>query len=313
MRVAYRRMSGAIGLTDLEKGSRGMWLEKRRALLAHLEHRGHEVTIVNRMTKFSQPLTPAVWDAKYDVLFIEFGSSNAQFYGDDLVETQRMVREHQGRIVYLCDDPDLPYVWKTAPVDDRWSVWMNARRGQPFGGQPETIPIFDAPFASLLTEPLEEDIATGEGLPVYIGRPKGREKMFKALLDHGVGFDVAGREAEWKDFPVKVVPAPEQSARPAFYRTRMASLVLSDKKHKKMDWRTGRAYHALYAGTPALVEGEHAVLGETFTPFADPRSLEILFEVWRDPVTRFYAWKAQMERARKDLFIFEATFRAAGL
>src|SRR3984957_13659717 len=144
-------MSGAVGLTDEEKGTRGLWLEKRRALLKELRGRGHEVSVVNRMTAPSKVDDPPRWDPKRcDLLMIEFGSSNARFYGEDLALTQCMADEHAGPIVFLCDDPDLPYAWKMVTSRrDRWTAWFNASMGVPFGGQPPEIRILDAPFASL--------------------------------------------------------------------------------------------------------------------------------------------------------------------
>src|SRR6202042_2461791 len=253
-----------------------MWLEKRRALLAALDRRGHEVSIFNKMTKFSEPLVPATWEPKKcDLLMVEFGSSNTQFYGEHLSVTRSMVEQHKGPIIYLCDDPDLPYQWKTELGRlERWAVWMNATRGEAFGGQPSSIPILDAPFAAMLPKPTGAGIATEPA--VYIGRPKGREKAFREVLEAGVELEVCGREKEWTGFNVKVLPAPEQGVRSEFYRRRLASVVMADKKHKRMGWRTGRAYHALYAGTPAIVEADHVEIAEQFASFRHAEDLKAL-------------------------------------
>lgn len=315
MKIAYRRMSGAIGLTQFETGTRGLWLEKRLALIAELTRRGHQVHLVNRMTKYSQPIIPAVWDTSYDLLFVEFGSSNAKFYGEDLKQTQHMVATHRGYIVFLCDDPDLPYLWKTVPDVGRWAVWLNAKYGEPFGGQPDSIPIYDAPFAALLKPPgWASPGPDSQGVQlVYNGRAKGREAAFRALFAAGVPFVVAGRPAEWKDFPATVIEAPTQAHRAEFYRTKLGSLVLADKKHKKLGWRTGRAYHALYAGTPAVVERSHRALAEVFDTFETTDELTALVRRWQEPTTRRQDWEAQMVQALADREVMERTFCSLAL
>ena len=106
MYIVYRRMSGAIGLTDLEKGTRGLWLEKRRALLAELRRRGHVVDVVNRMTKFSEPLNPPEWNPrKCELLIIEFvelraghdllaGAQESDGFGDGFGGVGEVARDH---------------------------------------------------------------------------------------------------------------------------------------------------------------------------------------------------------------------------
>jgi hypothetical protein len=313
MRIAYRRMSGMIGLTDLEQGTRGMWLEKRRALLATLAARGHEVALINRMTKYSQPVVEPKWDASYDLLMIEFGSSNTRFYGKDLAETQRMVEQHRGRVIFLCDDPDLPYLWKTIEPKrlDRWCVWANASNHESFGGLPSSVGVLDAPFASLLPQP---DAPSQGGEPfVYVGRPNGREKVFRMLLDGGAQFEVGGREAEWKDFSVVVREMPLQSQRSAFYAARRGCLVVADRKHKRLGWRTGRAYHALYAGTPVLVEADHETLARSFACFGSAATVQVLDKDWMNAEARANVWREQMRLARADQDIMLATFLACDL
>lgn len=311
MKIAYRRMSGPIGLSSLEQGTRGMWLEKRLALILTLRRRGHQVDIVNRMTKFSLQLDPPTFDDSYDLLFIEFGSSNEVFYGDDLRTTREYADRHRGQIVFLCDDPDLPYLWKTVESPSRWSVWMNAARPAAFGGQPEGVATFDFPFAALL--PIREVEEKVSGPAVYVGRPKGRENVVRALLRDGVPFVVHGRESEWKGFGVQVQPVPTQAQRGDFYSQSLASVVLADRKHHRLGWRTGRAYHALCAGCPAIVESAHEALVETFDSFRDAQELSKRLADWKDARVRRRAWKSQVKRARNDADVAEATFRVHGL
>lgn len=319
MKIAYRRMSGPIGLTSVETGTRGLWFEKRLALVAALKGRGHEVDFINRFTKYT---AGAVWETEFsatshDVLVIEFGSGNTQFYGKDLARTQEMVTGHRGRVIFLCDDPDLPYLWKTVPVSDysRWSVWMNAFRPQPFGGAPEGIRHFDAPFASLFPggkRPIEPE----EKTLVYIGRPNGRTKVLKEILGK-VSVVICGRAAEWREFSGAQVPRvfapPEQSERATFYSRYLGCLVLADAKHKRLGWRTGRAYHALYAGCPAVVEHDHDAL-KAFPSFRDAAALNALVERWSTPGVRLGDWKLTFDKVSyEDRRIMDETFAAAGL
>lgn len=313
MDIVYRRMSGAIGLTDQEKGTRGLWLEKRRALLLLLETRGHRVTLVNRFTEATAKVIPTQVPVRGDVLMVEFGSSNARFYGEDLQGTAELVDLHKGqRCIFLCDDPDLPFLWKQVKRPQDWTCWYNATRAPSFGGQPNSVGIFDAPFASLLPRPKK---ASTPSLPylVYSGRAKGREQAFKNILRH-VTIEVAGRDKEWSDFDISVTPMPEQSVRSAFYADRPGSLVIADRKHKRFGWRTGRAYHALYAGTPAVVEADHDALARTFQPFFDVKDLASIVKSWKDdPALRAKVWAEQMELAAKDVEVMKTTLLAAGL
>jgi hypothetical protein len=194
MKIAYRRFSGAIGLSQLEVGTRGMWLEKRRALLAELRRRGHTVDLVNRMTKFSQLPVEAKLSPEHELLMIEFGSSNKQFYGKDIEETLRMIKSHKGCVVFLCDDPDLPLPWKELPDEDwsRWSVWYNAKFEQSLGAQPAAINKFDMPFSVFQPEH-KPGKDFGKEHFAYIGRPNGRGSIVENLVDGGVPFVAYGK------------------------------------------------------------------------------------------------------------------------
>ena len=304
-------MSGPIGLSEFEEGTRGLWLEKRLALIRTLKERGHSVDIYNRTTKYTDLIPPPDFDGKHDLLFIEFGSSNTRFYGKDLEETARLIRLHRSKVVFLCDDPDLPYLWKSLDTKtaSRWSTWMNAKHPQAFGGQPEGVSSFDAPFAALLTpqEPLPHPTSS----LVYIGRPKGREKVFRALAEAKVPLRVHGRPKEWTEFQFPVLDSPTQAERRGYYAKQLACLVIADKKHKRLGWRTGRAYHALYAGCPALVEGNHEALAQDFDAFDSPEEIAPwLLEVAR---SRKKVWDRQMKRVASDRAIFDQTFREFGL
>lgn len=316
MRIAYRRMSGAIGLSLEEKGTRGLWWEKRRALFSALQNRGHSITLFNRMTKPSIGINSrAAMNFRQDsadVLMIEFGSNNTNFYGEDLLETQEMARLHPGKIVYLCDDPDLPYLWKTVQTDfDRWSVWMNARYAAPFGGQPAEVRCFDFPFSSLQAARVPSHTYQADAL-VYIGRAGGRDSAVKDLIQSRAPWRVYGRAAEWNKFLIPVFDAPDQPFRANFYHSQIGCLVLADAKHKRLGWRTGRAYHALLAGCPAVVEASHTALG-SFQQYREGNELHELLKHWRNPEHRLTEWKRQINCMADERQIVDATLAAHGL
>lgn len=314
MKIAYRRMSGAIGLTDQEKGTRGLWWEKRKALFQCLYERGHRVDVAGRFTKPSQEFHETkVLDSSHEMLMIEFGSSNKSFYGDDLDETLAVAHRFRGPIVFLCDDPDLPYLWKTAlPLPKQtWSAWYNCTRPQAFAGQPKWVKSFDFPFSSF--QPTNSPSAEYQkDHLVYIGRPNGREKVVKALIAGGVPWRAFGKTEEWSALGVRVWDAPQQPDRAEFYRRQLGSLVLADSKHKRLGWRTGRAYHALFAGCPAVVEADHDALAG-FTRFNTATDLRHLAERWKDLSERSRDWRAQMLSVEADRQIAEATLKAHGL
>jgi hypothetical protein len=316
MKIAYCRMSGPIGLTSVETGTRGLWFEKRKALVRALMLRGHTVDFVSRFTRFTAAAQePVRCNETHELLMVEFGSSNRQFYAKDLDAIGATTVQHVGPIVFVCDDPDLPYVWSGIPADrlDRWTVWMNATRPQAFAGMPTSMRVLDAPFASLL-QPAAEVSRPGYDKLVYIGRTMGRDKVLKALTrEASEAFVACGRPAEWTRYAgTKLMDSPPQTERSAFYRRFLGSLVLADAKHKRLGWRTGRAYHALYAGCPAVVETDHDAL--PFARFGTPAELRSLVALWRRmPEVRQTAWETQLTLARADVAIMNQTFAECGL
>lgn len=310
MNIAYCRLSGAIGLTSVEVGQRGLWWEKRRALWTWLEARGHLVYPVSRATRYSadMPVFRRAFtdDLKADLLMVEFGSSNAKFYADDLRRTRNAIAAHRGPVVFLCDDPDLPFPWKSMPDDwKRWTCWYNAWGGQPIGKQPE-MRIIDFPFASLL-DCREPSQTYNANWLVYAGRPVGREKVVRALIAGRAPFIVSGRPKEWRHHDIAVIAPPEQPQRADFYSHVLGSLVLADSKHKRLEWRTGRAYHAICAGTPAVKEHDHSgIVGVPHFTTAD--DLRQIAERWRNPALRAEDWRRQRDQliAERSLCVFAA-------
>jgi len=274
MRVAYRRMSGAIGVSPKEQGTRGLWYEKRKALVELLWQRGHQVEFVSRMTKESQ-FVPVHQLNNQDILLVEFGSSNMSFYGNDLKDTIKMVNDFCGPVVFLNDDPDLPFIWDMVNKPKQWTCWYNATNAKPLGKQPKDVKIYDMPFSSLqkAEEPREQ---YQKFYLVYIGRPNGRSRAVKQLIAGGVPWRVFGKQKEWEDFGVMVQEPPHQPERAGFYSCQLGCLVLADNKHKEMGWRTGRAYHAINAGCPALIEADHKLL-QGFPTFNSPLEVHKYF------------------------------------
>jgi hypothetical protein len=311
MKIAYRRMSGAIGTSQLETGTRGLWFEKRGALYRALVTRGHTVDYVNRMTRYSQQLEEPKFDARtHDLLMVEFGSNNERFNGKDLDRTREMVDQHAGPIVFICDDPDLPYLWKTVGDGTKWSMWMNATRPQPFGGCPPSVRCYDAPFAALLPDPKPVSHEHTDRL-VYMGRALGRKSTMKKILEAQLPLDIFSNPKDWKDYPVQVHEPPTQVERSNFYGTKLGCLVLADNKHKELGWRTGRAYHALYAGCPSVVEADHPALIEGgFVAFRDVEGLLQVAARWKsDEGARVDAWKSALPSVHQDRARMQKLFR----
>lgn len=242
---------------------------------------------------------------------VTFGGANERFYGKDLAETQAMVARHRGPIVFICDDPDLPYLWKTVKKPGQWVAWLNATRPQPFGGQPAAVKCYDAPFASLLD--FVEPRAAQSGSLVYLGRPNGRTAAVRKVLASGVPIQFYGRFKEWVGYDVIVAASPTQAERRAFYSRQLGCLALADKKHKQLGWRTGRAYHALHAGCPVVVEADHDALTRAFYAFHYGEELARWHASMLQPEVRLAEWTNQRDRAKTDRAIFEETLRVCGL
>ena len=249
-------MAGKIGLTNKESGVRGAWVEKRVALFKSLQQHGHSILCLSDLTDETAAKGFASHKTykQCDVLILEFGGTNLQFYQKYWDETIAMVKAHKGRIIFINDDPDLPFLWNLLPDEDwtRWTIAANATNVNnvstilkcPYGTRVVDYPMnANMPFAEFHNGNLEK--------AVYIGRPNGRTKYFQEFLKLPQ-LQVAGKPAEWDGWNTKVVENPPQRLRRKFYRQYNACLAVYDDKHKSAGWRTGRAYHALYAGIPVL-------------------------------------------------------------
>lgn len=254
--IGYRRVSGKIGLTDKENGIRGAWVEKRVALFKNLLNSNYKIIPFTEATDPTKSDGFETFDSYQhcDVLMLEFGGTNLQFYKKYWDKTVELINQHKGKIVFLNDDPDLPFLWELLPDEDwsRWTIAANATNCT------EVARILKCPLGSTtidlpMASGMEFAIFHSGGIQkiVYIGRPNGRNKYFKEYTK-SPALQVAGKESEWTDYSDKitVIENPQQRDRRAFYQKYNGCLAVYDEKHKSSGWRTGRAYHALYAGIP---------------------------------------------------------------
>jgi hypothetical protein len=254
MEVGYRRCSGRIGLTKLESGTRGAWVEKRIAIWKSMCSMGHNVFSLSNTTDITSLDGVNKQDKKCDLLMLEFGGTNLQFYKKDWDNTIDVIKRHEGKIAFICDDPDLTMLWELLPAEDwtRWTVVANATNVTEVARVlkvPKGVNVIDMPMASGI--PINE-FTDGVNPVVYIGRNGGRTKILKEFTQSN-SLIIAGKQNEWTKFPnVKLVDIPQQRDRVNFYRTYKGCLALFDNKHAITGWRTGRAYHALFAGIPIL-------------------------------------------------------------
>lgn len=255
--IGYRRVAGKIGLTNNEDGIRGAWVDKRIALFKKFFADGHRIVILSNTTTSTKD-EGIVWqhNKPYDILCLEFGGTNLQFYGNDWELTTKYVHDHSGFVWFVCDDPDLSFLWNLMPDEDweRWTILANAVNAD------ATLQALKAPegvgFMHVAMDKYMEADSFSPGTidkVVYIGRNQGRSAHFKNF-GKSPYLQIAGKAKEWEDYPLlSLVDVPQQKDRRKFYRDYYGCLAIYDKKHKETGWHTGRAYHALYAGIPVLV------------------------------------------------------------
>lgn len=255
--IGYRRVSGKLGLTSKENGVRGAWVEKRQALFRNLIAKNYRIfcfTEGTDETKASGYKSHNTY-VNCDCLFLEFGGTNLQFYGAAWQQTIKLIQQHRGKIVFLCDDPDLPFLWKLLP-NENWSRWIIAANAT---NPKEVATILKCPVGcKVIDMPMSANVTFADyhegqiAKAIYIGRPNGRGKYFNEFAKCE-DLQIAGKAKEWIAYPnVHVKDNPQQKHRRHFYRQYQACLAVYDEKHKNCGWRTGRAYHALYAGIPVI-------------------------------------------------------------
>lgn len=253
--IGYRRVAGKIGLTDNENGIRGAWVEKRIALIKHFLTLRYQIVLLSETTQITKQQGLKTFP-KYqpcDLLVIEFGGNNLRFYEKDWVKTLEMIKAHTGQILFLIDDPDLPFLWHLLPDEDwtRWIIAANALHPTAVRQAlktPTGAKVVDYPMM-----PDNNDLkfhAKENSKLIYIGRPNGRKKYFNDYIKCDA-LQIAGQDKDWADYnTLQLLPYPQQKHRKQFYQQFSGCLAISDNKHIQTGWRTGRAYHALYAGIP---------------------------------------------------------------
>ena len=260
MKIGYRRFAGAIGVSPQEKGARGLWWEKRLALWELLSARGHQVIPLSRVTRESKGYLNIGSVEDVDVLMIEFGGTNKLFYGKDIEGTIEMARTFQGPVIYICDDPDLFPQWKWFEGCDfsKWTVWNNTPLADVDIHRPPESNTCDFPYGAIVNYNAYVGDWSVPNL-AYIGRPVGRKDILHELEEATDVINVYGKPKEWESYPAWDVtsPPPSQPERADFYAQHLGCLLIADKRHKKMQWRTGRFYHAIAGGCPVIVERDH--------------------------------------------------------
>jgi hypothetical protein len=254
--IGYRRVAGKIGLTNHEEGIRGAWVDKRIALFKKFFADGHRIVLLSNTTTATKDEGLDKQNEYFDILCYEFGGTNLQFYGKDWEVTLDYLKKHSGFVWFVCDDPDLSFLWNMVENEDweRWTILANAVNAD------ATLQALKAPegvgFMHVAMDKYMEADSFSTGTikkVVYIGRNQGRSAYFKNF-GKSAYLQIAGKPKEWEDYPdLTLVDVPQQKDRRKFYRDYYGCLAIYDKKHKETGWHTGRAYHALYAGIPVLV------------------------------------------------------------
>lgn len=298
--IGYRRVAGKFGITDKEEGVRGAWVEKRIALIKSLQSYNYRVISASEFTDATREAgVSRIHDYKsWDILLLEFGGTNLQFYGKQWEETIQLIKSHKGRIVFVNDDPDLTFHWKLLEGEDwsRWTVAANAVNTDAVGEVlkcPSGVRVVDLPMNSGM-----EFAPFSEGRIkklIYIGRPNGRGMFFdkdKMGLAYSKHLQIAGKPKEWAEYDVPIATNPQQRDRREFYRNYYGCLAVFDRKHELTGWRTGRAYHALYAGIPVCSPRSNKGLSWT-RPVNDVLDMESFCKLSTD--IRRMIWTKQKE------------------
>jgi hypothetical protein len=231
---------------------------------------------------------------------LEFGGTNLSFYGKDWEQTINIIQRHPGRIIFLCDDPDLPFLWNLLPHENwsRWTVAVNAvnlDNTRNKLGIPPKANVIDLPFHGGMTPQPFTDGPIRQA--IYYGRPNGRSRTLLPYLSSGL-ITVAGREKDWAELNPTLVTPPEQKDRAQFYRQYQACLAVYDQKHAITGWRTGRAYHALNAGIPVAAPVGNTALNWAW-PLNGTHDLVTLLKA--SPESRKIAHARQLKNAYADL------------
>ena len=259
MLVGYRRVSGKIGLTDNESGVRGAWVEKRKALWDNIKQK-HEIIPLSNLTDSTKLTGLEQSNESCDILLLEFGGTNLQFYKKHWEETIQIIKSHKGKVFFITDDPDLSFLWDLHHDYSNWTMVVNAinlRVCRVVLKIPSEIKIINYPFHIGMSS--QEYSEEHNKKIIYIGKPSGRMTYIKKLKQSH-HFEIAGKNAEWEKVGVNAIDIPQQKDRYQFYKKYAGCMALYDKKHATTGWRTGRAYHSLYSGIPVLsIDGNESL------------------------------------------------------
>jgi len=303
IKVGYRRVAGKIGLTTHEGGTRGAWVDKRVGLFKWMFSLGYNISLLSEGTEHTrnEGVNRSETYHGYDILCLEFGGTNMQFYGKEWMKTVDIIANHKDKLkIFICDDPDLSFLWELLPADEdysKWSIWANATNAE------EVLRVLKAPVGVkcshvAMDKYMEADSFSPGSIDkvVYIGRNSGRAAHFKTL-GKSPYLQIAGKAKEWEDYPnLTLVDVPQQKDRRKFYRDYYGCLAIYDKKHKETGWHTGRAYHALYAGIPVLAPPGNNGLTWCY-PINEPSDIEKFVQLSVEE--RQAIWKKQLDKVRE--------------
>jgi len=296
MIIGYRRITSKIGLSFFESGQRGSWVEKRIGLINFLKSKNIEINYLSSFTSQSQHIKQS--EGKIDVLLLEFSGNNLNFYEKDYNHTLKLIEKHNGKIIFVCDDPDLPFLWKLLKNEDfsRWDIWINAKnkeKAREILKIPDKCQVYDIPFHQFLKPTNQSNYKIKK--IIYIGNNTGRKKIFQELIN-SPNLIISGREKEWQDYNVQITLMPDQKDRKQFYKLFFASLCVNDTKHLDSKWRTGRFYHGLYSGLPILtVKNYSSVNGYEIENFKDLDNFTTISDEYRLKI-----WQKQIDYATQD-------------
>lgn len=242
------------------------WPETRNAILSALIERGHEIILLSQLSEGTYP-DSCLTEGEYDILMLEFGSANTLMFAKAWEASLKLVKEHKGPIIYINDDPDLHWSKSQSEKlfqDEDWSRWTFAFNAIDLSAVrkmfhiPTEAKVVEFPMKSLFKR---LPFADGEiDKAIYYGKPKAREKMIQAFYTTK-RLAIAGVQKQYEPLGLSVLPVPEFNNRGFLYRQYWASLALFDSRHAKIGFRTGRAYHSVLNGVPALAPVGNEGLG----------------------------------------------------
>lgn len=298
--IGYRRVAGKIGLTSHEEGVRGAWVDKRVAMFKKFLSENNKIVILSGTTFETRNEGVEKQKEHFDILCLEFGGTNLQFYGKDWEETVSLVKAHDGFVWFICDDPDLSFLWNLLDGED-WSRWTIIANAVNTNAVLETLraPEGVGCVHVAMDNYMESDAFSAGSIPkvVYIGRNSGRSAYFKTF-GKSPHLQIAGKAKEWEDYPdLTLVDVPQQKDRRKFYRDYYGCLAVYDKKHKETGWHTGRAYHALYAGIPVLAPPGNAGLDWCY-PINDVADIEKFVNLSVEE--RQAIWQNQLDKVKQE-------------